>query len=184
MPMYFAVSRTTEMDTPSPLRAPSNTCVGGDRLEVAGALEDGGTVARLNPPGEPARDPLVADLGRQAAELPIVLALDRIERQPRGGAGEAVRAGPVPAVEQDAGKHALANFQHDGVARAAGGAHPRLGHDRRGAGRARKTGGGTPGYQRQDDGRVRLGVDRHAKRLDRQARGQLVDDALAGSRRR
>jgi hypothetical protein len=151
----------------------------GDRLEVPGALEDVRAVARLNPPGQPAGDPFVADLGREAAELPIVLALDRIERQPCGGAGEAVRAGPVPAVQQDPGKHALADFQHDRVARAARRSHPALRHDCRRARRAAEDGRQSRTlFQRHDSGHLRLGIDRDAKGLDRQPGRQFVHNAL------
>ena len=89
-------------------------------------------VASLNPPGQPAGDALVAHFGREAPELSIVLTLDRVQGQPRGGACEPVRARPGRAVNKDSGEHRFADPQADGVTGAASGPFPRLDADRSG----------------------------------------------------
>ena len=83
MPMYLAVSRTTEMATPSPRARALEHESPGDCLErSAGLVEHARAVAGLDAPRQPARDPLGRHFRGEAAELAIVLALDRVQREP------------------------------------------------------------------------------------------------------
>src|SRR4029079_12540315 len=93
-------------------------------------------IAGLDAPGETARDPLRRDFRGEAPELAILLALDGIQREPRGGAGAVVRTGPGLAVEPEAGEDFVADVEAECVARAARGAHEDFGVDRRRAGAA------------------------------------------------
>ena len=83
MPRYFAVSRTTEIDTPSPARAAVEHVIDGDRREIAvDRVLHARAIAGLDAPDEPPDDAGGGDFGLETADLPVVLALDRIQRQP------------------------------------------------------------------------------------------------------
>src|SRR6476620_2804367 len=90
-------------------------------------------IARLNAPAEAGGDAAVVDFSGQAAELAIVLTLDRIQRQPGSGARKAVRAEPWLSIEEDSGEHLIAYRQADDVAAAARRADPGLGDNGCGA---------------------------------------------------
>ena len=100
MPRYFAVSRTTEIETPSPLRAASSTCstVIAARSSLTASC-DARSIAGLDAPDQAAHDAGGGDFGFEAAGLPVVLALDRVERQPRDRRrrGRARRSSATPS---------------------------------------------------------------------------------------
>jgi hypothetical protein len=89
-------------------------------------------VSRLHPPDQPPRGSLPADLRFEAAKLSIVVAFNRVQRQPGRVSRRTVGAPEDLAVDDNAGMNVLVNCQRDDVSRAAPGALPLLGQrDRR-----------------------------------------------------
>ena len=110
MPRYFAVSRTTEIDTPSPRARRVEHVVERDRGEiVADRVLHARAIAGLDAPDQPPHDAGRRDFGFEAADLPVVLALDRVERQPGDGRRATVRAGHGTPCADDAGHRVIAD---------------------------------------------------------------------------
>ena len=136
MPMYFAVSRTTDIATPSPRRAPSNTCAAVIASSEPARSITLDSIPGLDAPRQPAGDTVAADFSGEVAELAVILPFDGIEGEPGGGSGETVSAEPGCVVQHEPGDHAIPDHQADRIASADGGADPGFGHNRRGSGRA------------------------------------------------
>ena len=128
MPRYLAVSRMTEIDTPSRSRAASRirSTVIAVRSPLTMVLHVR-FVARLDAPDQPPHDAGGRDLGVEAAGPLVVFALDRVEREPRHGRRTAAGARHRLPAANDAGRRVLGHRKVDEIAGAARRADPRFG---------------------------------------------------------
>ena len=94
-------------------------------------------IAGLDAPDQAAHDAGRRDFRFEAADLAVVLAFDRVERQPGDRRGAAVRAEHRRAVADDAGDRVLGDGEEDRRRGATRRADPRFGDGRRGARRRR-----------------------------------------------
>ena len=106
----------------------------GDGGEVAvHHVQHARPIAGLDAPDQPAHDAGRGHFRLEAAGLPVVLALDRIERQPRDVGGASARAELRHALPDDAAGRVIVHGKEHDVLHALRRADPRLGHRRAGA---------------------------------------------------
>src|SRR6185369_17420366 len=110
----------------------------------AGGLLHARLIARLDAPDQPPDDARGGDFGFEAADLPVVLALDRIQREPGDGGGAPMAAVDRAPVPHDAADRVVGHAEEDDVLETAADAEPRLGDGGRDARRARGRNAGKP----------------------------------------
>jgi hypothetical protein len=120
----LAVSRTTEIETPSPWRAASSTCSAVIAARSSDDVLHARSIAGLDAPDQAADDAGRGNLGLQTTGLSVVLALDRVERHPRERPCSPARTGEGSAVPDDPARGVLADRKQHHVLDAARRADP------------------------------------------------------------